>query len=65
MICIKKCSTFLRQWSKIILHKMSPAKAAEPGGKFVNLEVSTCLNLKLLGEKYFMNIHEGGLAESI
>lgn len=37
-------------WStelKIILHTASFAKAAEPGGKFVNLEVSTCLNLKL------------------
>lgn len=43
---------------------MSPAKDAQPGGKFVNLRQSTCLNMKLLGEKYFMNIHEGGLAES-
>lgn len=55
----------LKQWPEIILPKTSPAKAVEPGGKFVNLEENACLNLKLWGEKYFMNIHKGCLAEGI
>lgn len=51
-----------RAWSSnIFLHKAPPAKA-EPEGEFA--EERTCLNLKLLGEAYFMNIHEGGLAKS-
>lgn len=54
----------LKQRPEIIRHKTSPAKDAQPGGKFVNLGESTCLNMKLLGQKYFMNIHEGGLAGS-
>ena len=43
----------MKQWPKIILHTTSPAKAVEPGGKFVNLEQSACLNLNLWGGVFY------------
>lgn len=47
LMCIKRVVASLKRRPKIVPHKTSPAKAAEPGGKFVNLEESACLNMKL------------------